>query len=192
MCQDKVVEVPINTFEEFRIPPGVDPIQAPEEVMAPDPVTVSCGAIPIDAPDNDRYPVIATLSEWDGVSISGPVDFTTVISGEFPDPYPRTSPETVQVFVCTFSDGRSPEQTFRKNVTRLPDYDGDCITDELDNCPQTYNPGQEDLDMDGVGMFAITARRSPTRIRKMQMRTGGAMSATPVPSRTKRMMAMVR
>jgi uncharacterized protein (TIGR02145 family) len=31
------------------------------------------------------------------------------------------------------------------------DSDGDGIPDEVDNCPTTYNPGQEDLDSDALG-----------------------------------------
>jgi len=31
------------------------------------------------------------------------------------------------------------------------DQDGDGINDENDNCPETFNPDQEDLDMDGIG-----------------------------------------
>lgn len=35
----------------------------------------------------------------------------------------------------------------------LIDFDGDCIADDVDNCPANANPGQEDTDMpaDGVG-----------------------------------------
>jgi hypothetical protein len=33
----------------------------------------------------------------------------------------------------------------------LSDADVDQVVDEMDNCPQTYNPGQEDLNNDGVG-----------------------------------------
>ena len=32
-----------------------------------------------------------------------------------------------------------------------PDYDGDGVLNELDNCPNTQNPNQEDLDGDSVG-----------------------------------------
>lgn len=33
----------------------------------------------------------------------------------------------------------------------MPDIDEDGIPDHLDNCPDVYNPGQEDADSDGVG-----------------------------------------
>ncbi len=36
-------------------------------------------------------------------------------------------------------------------VIQPVDSDGDGIPDEVDNCPNTYNPDQEDLDGDGVG-----------------------------------------
>ncbi len=32
-----------------------------------------------------------------------------------------------------------------------PDLDGDFILNEMDNCPNDYNPGQEDIDGDGLG-----------------------------------------
>ncbi len=31
------------------------------------------------------------------------------------------------------------------------DFDGDGVTDGIDNCPELSNPGQEDVDLDGVG-----------------------------------------
>jgi hypothetical protein len=36
-------------------------------------------------------------------------------------------------------------------VTPPPDNDGDGVPDEIDNCPGTPNPGQEDADSDGIG-----------------------------------------
>jgi hypothetical protein len=33
------------------------------------------------------------------------------------------------------------------------DDDGDGILNDVDNCPATFNPGQEDVDLDGVGDF---------------------------------------
>jgi len=36
-------------------------------------------------------------------------------------------------------------------VTVIYDDDGDGVRDDWDNCPTTYNPGQEDFDSDGVG-----------------------------------------
>ena len=36
-------------------------------------------------------------------------------------------------------------------VTESDDIDLDLICDELDNCPTHYNPGQEDVDQDGIG-----------------------------------------
>ena len=39
-------------------------------------------------------------------------------------------------------------QTF---TTEISDSDGDGVPDDVDNCPDTYNPGQEDGDGDGVG-----------------------------------------
>jgi hypothetical protein len=37
------------------------------------------------------------------------------------------------------------------SLVSFPDSDGDGIADNVDNCPTTPNPGQEDADLDGVG-----------------------------------------
>ncbi|HEY3177225.1 MAG TPA: M1 family aminopeptidase [Candidatus Polarisedimenticolia bacterium] len=46
-----------------------------------------------------------------------------------------------------------PDYWILKSVTvmTLPDADGDGVPDTADNCGQTYNPAQEDLDTDGLG-----------------------------------------
>lgn len=36
-------------------------------------------------------------------------------------------------------------------ATRWTDADQDGVADLFDNCPNTYNPGQEDSDYDGIG-----------------------------------------
>jgi subtilisin family serine protease len=45
------------------------------------------------------------------------------------------------------SDGRANAD----QALRLVDFDADNIADGLDNCPDVANPGQEDVDEDGVG-----------------------------------------
>lgn len=37
------------------------------------------------------------------------------------------------------------------SIIALPDSDGDGVPDEDDNCPDVWNPGQEDFDDDGTG-----------------------------------------
>jgi len=37
------------------------------------------------------------------------------------------------------------------NTYAISDSDGDGISDPMDNCPSSYNPGQEDADVDGMG-----------------------------------------
>jgi len=50
-------------------------------------------------------------------------------------------------FLADFSEG----EILVVNDSLMPDADGDSIEDVLDNCPNVYNPNQEDLDTNGVG-----------------------------------------
>jgi hypothetical protein len=43
--------------------------------------------------------------------------------------------------------------TLHANLSCGVDDDGDGILNDVDNCPATFNPGQEDVDLDGVGDF---------------------------------------
>jgi hypothetical protein len=50
-------------------------------------------------------------------------------------------------FLADFTDGEMIVVT----DSLMSDMDGDSVEDLLDNCPDVYNPGQEDLDNNGVG-----------------------------------------
>ncbi len=52
-------------------------------------------------------------------------------------------------YTVTDADGVTQAYEFSRPVD--PDYDKDGIPNEEDNCPNVYNPGQEDLDGDGIG-----------------------------------------
>jgi hypothetical protein len=117
-CQDSRIDVSLDTFEEFFV--AENPIHAPDAVNAGDTILVSCGTTQISAPDIDRAPLSATLSEQDGQSVSGPIDANTSISRTFSDPFPVTSSSAKQrVFTCVITDNRAKTQTFEKIVARI-------------------------------------------------------------------------
>ncbi len=69
-------------------------------------------------------------------------------------------PDRAYSLVVTVTDGLTVHVTaaasfIHHGETRLvfvaPDGDGDGVLDDVDNCPDIYNPGQEDLDRDGRG-----------------------------------------
>jgi len=49
------------------------------------------------------------------------------------------------------SDCLYAEEYYDCNGNCLVDTDNDGVCNELDNCPSTYNPGQDDFDNDGTG-----------------------------------------
>jgi hypothetical protein len=93
-------------------------ISAPGSVNASAPITVSCEARSVDAPDIDRYPLSLSLNEQGGMQL-GPVQNTMVISGTFPDPFPFSSTQGVRIFTCTFGDSRTLVQSVTRTVSRL-------------------------------------------------------------------------
>ncbi|MCK4658874.1 MAG: thrombospondin type 3 repeat-containing protein [Phycisphaerae bacterium] len=52
---------------------------------------------------------------------------------------------------CDIAGGTSPDSNFNGIPDECEDPDGDGVLDDVDNCPNDYNPGQEDVDSDGVG-----------------------------------------
>ena len=57
--------------------------------------------------------------------------------------FSRSLALTVTLFSCNDDEGMTDMMTL--------DQDGDGINDDADNCPQTANANQEDLDADGIG-----------------------------------------
>jgi hypothetical protein len=118
ICQESRLTLTIDAFEGFWI--GGNPLQAPDAVNAGEAVYVACGTDQLDAPDKERYPLTATLSEQDGRAVSGPFDVNVAVAGSFPDPYPLSSPTDQRHFTCVISDGHSTPQTFTVSVRRIP------------------------------------------------------------------------
>jgi hypothetical protein len=117
--QQQSVEFVFDIFEPLLLPTGADPLHVPQSADAGGEIAASCGPIAINAPDNDRFAVIATLSEEDGESISGPIDAEQAVAGNFADPYDLNPLPAYREFTCVIADGRSPEQTFTKTVQRI-------------------------------------------------------------------------
>ena len=118
ICETTTVTVGTRTFEPMETQVG--PITLPSMALAGSTIAVSCSLRDVDAPDRDRFPVTATLREANSnVVVTGALPGQEVITGEFPDPHPLENTSAERVFTCTFSDGRSPEQTFTASVPRV-------------------------------------------------------------------------
>ena len=119
VCAGTEMTVSIDDFEAFMLSNGGNPIQAPDSADAGAAITAQCGPVDISAPDGDRFPVSATLSEQGGKSASGSIGSGASVGGTYPDPYAATSTETSRTLTCTISDGRSNAQTFTHTVQRI-------------------------------------------------------------------------
>lgn len=129
-------------------------------------VLQSCGSNPnlrvISNPDL-IYPT-NSLTEIDAyIELTSPnstgtlnsTDVSTLISfGEVTlEPGDTEYFQAALLFSGTGSDDLDPALTAAGLLADavFPDTDGDCITDALDNCPETYNPDQSDVDEDNIG-----------------------------------------
>ena len=52
---------------------------------------------------------------------------------------------------CGVCNGNGPEPYYDCDGNCINDLDNDGVCDELDNCPEDYNPNQEDFNSDNVG-----------------------------------------
>ena len=52
---------------------------------------------------------------------------------------------------CGVCNGNGPAPYYDCNGNCISDIDIDEVCDELDNCPEDYNPNQEDDNIDGIG-----------------------------------------
>lgn len=152
ICQSSSLSLRLDDFEPFSI--SRDPLSAPRSVIAGDPVEVTCATTFFSAPDGDIFPLSAMLSEVDGKTICGPFDFYAPLNGDFPDPYPASSPITERLFTCTVFDGRSMPQTFQKTVTRRHLSDVDTSI--------SPTPTPQPLDMTTVVVDSGSGVDSPT------------------------------
>ncbi len=78
-------------------------------------------------------------------------EFGAAVSVSIDLAYARRGTSFIPVAVVSFDDLQSGEVFYAPLVDVPPDADFDGIADSADNCPEAYNPGQEDGDGDGVG-----------------------------------------
>jgi hypothetical protein len=130
--------------------------------------------VPAGAPVDFDYPVEFIALNIEGLTPGASVKLTMALpSGVQPDTYVKCTNGVCQPFagavayentvVLTLVDGGAGDADGVANgVIRDPggpanpkpkpnDTDGDGAKDNKDNCPTTYNPGQEDADGDGIG-----------------------------------------
>ena len=84
-CQQTNVTVAVDTFERVIIDSWANPLHVPASALAGETITARCGPVDLSAPDSDRYPLSATLTEDGGQSISGPIGPDHEVSDDFPD-----------------------------------------------------------------------------------------------------------
>ena len=122
-----------------------------------DPLCLVIPESPFDDPDQDYIFYTVTPLDWDGYY--GDIDNTPLaevgLSWNDIDAYLNDDGETVEyVHLLIGCEPNNEDCPLSPEVD--PDGDcipntGDCVGDECDNCPDYYNPGQEDGDGDGVG-----------------------------------------
>ncbi|MEE9443764.1 MAG: M43 family zinc metalloprotease [candidate division Zixibacteria bacterium] len=102
--------------------------------------------------DNDAYRELVSASSTGSLNST---DVSTLISfGEvILEPGETEFFQAAIIFSGTGSDDLDPALADATLLARgvFPDSDGDCITDALDNCPDTYNPDQIDLNGNNIG-----------------------------------------
>ena len=70
--------------------------------------------------------------------------FSATITSLLDEPAPPASNVVLDSCPC-------PDNTLLSNTDPLADRDRDGIANACDNCPDAYNPAQEDADGDGLG-----------------------------------------
>jgi len=124
-----------------------DPVANPDSdsTLEDNPVTVTMTGTDIDGDSLtftiDTAPTDGTLGTITQLSpTSAEVTYTPNVDFSGADSF---------VFQVDDSNGGTDTTTF--DITVIPDSDGDLIPDSSDNCPADSNPGQEDIDGDGIG-----------------------------------------
>ncbi len=134
-------------------PEGVNclPNEAPIAAFTADPLS---GIVPLSVSLD-----ASASSDADGTIVSYQWVITGPVSASFNEDTPLSSFDFTTPGIYTVSltvvdnDGAISTNTATATITaeNAPDADEDGIPDADDNCPNDANPGQEDLDLDGIG-----------------------------------------
>ena len=119
-----------------------------------------------DAPYDDAYEVVWTASDADSDPLAVDIHLDTDTNpGNGTIPMRLNLPDTgsalinmttvptgiYYVFVQVKDDSNASATAYSTGRIGIVDMDEDGVRDEFDNCPEDYNPGQEDGDADGYG-----------------------------------------
>ena len=100
-----------------------------------------------------------TSSSGQDLDLDGVNDITEEFNWSMPSPWPNTNPNIIwdisDLNVIAFVQNYTSKDVLQAEWSRVSemniDMDEDGILNDEDNCMEVYNPGQEDVDGDGMG-----------------------------------------